>query len=286
MNYSVLTVTYANPANLSDIVDVEYAIHDTKIAQKWASCLHAALQNKYPIDDPTRFYNFNDKHIEEQNALCKINDDIRVINDELSLGLSYVTDVSDQDMLNHLHYIFETYHGHLNQQSHFSKYSEELQKALASLNVSVHRCESVDAVGYPRQVVTNYRMPKAMTYDDDDYMMFTDHHPMGSVFACYAEIGKTMTDMCYDNDHHMTDEAFKPFHYISSDFEIRFYDTDFNRIMKRRNTILEYYRNNKSFFGEWKPSYAIGRPLVGIIKDKTLLSEIYDKQYTLKVDLE
>jgi hypothetical protein len=179
------------------------------------------------------------------------------------------------------------YHGLLDQQTHefYQRAPKDVQKALADLNILVHRCESVYRGAKPRHVVTWYGLPKNVELSEEDYQWFEEGTKFGTVYLNYVEIGKTLEDLAHDNDQYIANEAFRPFKHYSADFNVRFWSDTDRQIEENRSIIKAYYNNNKQFFIErnfkWEsPQLARGAlPLADLIDDKdTILSALESRQ--------
>ena len=170
----------------------------------------------------------------------------------------------------------------------------KVRKALADLNVLVHRCESVQCNANPRHVVTYYGLPKTKTLDIEDYAHFTDKIEFGTVYLNYVEIGKTLEDLAYDNDQYISDEAFQPFHHYSADFNVKFWTNTDRQIESKRAIIKSYYDDNKKFFKDKKLSWGHpyltsgSLPLADLVYNgskKELLEELKTHQHVGSVEL-
>lgn len=254
--YKELHITYSDPKFILDPVTLKYKIQPTNIAQKWANRVAECLNKNYDIDDPYRFYGFNNYEIEKNKAILDINTCIDTINNYTNNFVERrVSDPIDQDTLNYLHHIFEVYHGMLNKpHDFFVTAPKEVQKALAQLNIEVHRCELfVENKGRklaPRHVITYFSMPRNEMLADEDYIHFTDFFEFGSIYLLYTEIGKTLEDLSKDDDQYISDEAYKPFRYFTADFMVTFFTTSNEFRNKNRMQMKKYYDRHKCFFDQ------------------------------------
>ena len=249
MMFKNLYIAYSNPTDPLDTVTLQYRLRDNSVVPKWCERIESA-QEKYPIDAPDRFYGFGTIQEQIQQAIKQINSCIKIVNKFEPIIDRQLKDVNDQDTLNYLHHIFEVYHGLLDQQTHefWLRAPKQVQRALADLNVLVHRCESVQRKALPRHVVTYYGLPKTEILDQEDYSLFEDAVTFGTVYLNYVEIGKTLTDLALDNDQYISDEAFKPFTYYSADFTVRFFHPKLDMLALIRAHVSKYYSQNKQFF--------------------------------------
>lgn len=259
-----LLIEYTNP---KDSITLEFALRDNPVVERWIERVNAA-QAQYPIDDPGRFYGFGTKEEQITNALIGINKCINTVNSHQHIINRVLLDIRDQDTLNYLHHIFEVYHGLLDQQTgdYWSTAPSRARRALADLNIWVHRCETVSRGAEPRHVVTWFGLPKTHQLDINDYSYFVDTWSPGTVFLNYVEIGKTIMDLAEDNDQYIAPEAFRPFKHYSADFVIRFFGQDTVQANRKHAIMLAYYEKHKKFFGEWQWCYTNGSlPLADLI---------------------
>jgi len=224
-------------------------LRENAFVPRWVERVQLA-QKQYPIDDPGRFYGFGTIEEQKLRSINLINDCIDAINHWRPLIDKHLNDIADQDYLNFLHNIFEIWHGDLDKQDNeqWESMSGSVQKALADLNILVHRCESVARGAMPRHVVTYYGLPKTETLTQDHYGLFEPETQWGTVYLNYVEIGKTLEDLALDNDKYIGDDAFKPWNYYSADFNVKFWQDDRRQIALVDSKIKEYYDNNNTFF--------------------------------------
>ena len=223
---------------------LEFQIRSTPVAELWVERMQA--RGSYPLDHPDRFYGFGTLAQEQLRAVEYIQSCIATINTHdpiIHRPFEYT-----QDCLNYLHNIFEQHHGLLDQQSsdYWSCAPESARKALAELNLAVHRCESVAVSTNPRFVCTWYGMPKTHRLSLDLQEQYTDSQiEFGTVYLNYCEIGKTAEDLANDNDKYIGDDAFRPFDHYSADFNIQFYCLD---LTPRYGKIQTYIDQHRDFF--------------------------------------
>lgn len=228
---------------------LKYRLRDNAFVPRWVERVLTA-QEQYPIDDPGRFYGFGPIEQQKQQSLSLINQCVDHINSYKLIIDRKLESVEDQDTLNYLHNIFERYHGMLQQQTDdfWNHAPQVIRKSLADLNVLVHRCESVAKGAEPRHVVTYYGLPKTETLTQEDYKLFEPAVKFGTVYLNYVEIGKTLEDLAIDDDKYIGDDAFKPWHYYSADFNVKFWQDDPLLISELNAKIRQYYQDNQEFF--------------------------------------
>jgi hypothetical protein len=228
---------------------LKYRLRDNAFVPRWVERVLKA-QAQYPIDDPERFYGFGPIEQQREQSIHWINQCVDHINSYRPIIDRKLESVDDQDTLNYLHNIFERYHGMLQQQTDafWNHAPTVIRKSLANLNVLVHRCESVARGANPRHVVTYYGLPKTETLTREDYALFEPAVKFGTVYLNYVEIGKTLEDLAIDNDKYIGDDAFRPWHYYSADFNIKFWQDDPLQISELNAKIRQYYHDNQEFF--------------------------------------
>ncbi|NBR23671.1 MAG: hypothetical protein EBU08_07850 [Micrococcales bacterium] len=282
--HTKLVIEYAKPQDLADCLTLEYKLRDNPIVAKWIKKLQQAQQT-YSIDDPARFYGFDVNT--ETDALVRINQCIDIINEYNPVISRHLSDINDQDHLNYLHHIFEVYHGLLDQQTSefFKNAPAEVRKALADLNICVHRCETVSRLNFPRHVVTYFGLPKDSKLDIQDYQFAETTWPVGTVFLNYVEIGKTLLDLAIDNDQYIADEAFQPFCRYSADFVVRFYEQTAVMAQQQADLVNAYYDKHRDKLGPWHPSFTIGNfPLADLVSPVPI-AQLTDRPYVKSVQI-
>lgn len=228
---------------------LQFRVLTNPVAELWQERM--SQRHAWPLDHPRRFYGFDSAKIEADRAVAEINRCVAVINQYQHIADRVLTDVHDQDTLNYLHNIFERYHGLLNQQNSefWMSAPDSVRKALAELNLAVHRCETAQSDPRPRLVCTWYGQPKQYTLPTVMQQQYGVINPAwGSVCLNYCEIGKTLEDLARDNDSYIGDDAFRPFSYYSSDCVIRFFERDQAALDKTRESMQQYYNKHREFF--------------------------------------
>jgi len=245
MDFSYLTI------KLSKGLELKFQLLDNPITHLW---LERMLQrDRYPLDHPDRFYGFDSMEIEIDRATQMIQHCVDTINSHQLIITRPSVDIHDQDYLNYLHSIFEQYHGLLDQQNHeyWNTAPDSVKRALAELNLSVHRCESMTKSNYQRFVCTWFGLPKTETLPMNLMQQYGTLDPeFGSVCLNYVEIGKTLEDLTLDNDTYISDQAFLPFNHYSADFVVKFYEESAEQVTQRLEKMQHYYRSHLDFFIE------------------------------------
>jgi hypothetical protein len=228
---------------------LKFKIMDTPLADLWIERMH--LRDSWPLDHPDRFYNFDSESQERDRAANMIQNCVAIINAHRPIVERKFTSIHDQDYLNYLHHIFEVYHGLLDQQTHefWQSAPDSVRRALAELNLAVHRCETVGRSNHPRFVCTWFGMPKTKHLPVDLMHQYGEANPAwGSVCLNYVEIGKTLEDLNQDQDRYIDDDAFKPFDFYSADFVVRFFDLTENEVVDKAINMLNYFDQHRDFF--------------------------------------
>ena len=234
---------------LAHELTLQFQILDTALARMWLDRM--ALRDQYPLDHPGRFYGFNSREQEQDRALSKINNTIEIINSYQHIVDRKLSTLKDQDTLNYLHSIFERYHGLLDHQDQefFVTAPAEIKRALAELNVDVHRCESTARGNQPRFVCTWYGLPKTEILSTELIEQYGTLNPkFGSVCLNYCEIGKTLEDLTQDRDNYISDKAFRPFGWYSADFNVRLHEDTAARVTEKIFKMQQYYLEHQTFF--------------------------------------
>ena len=280
-----LLIEYCDPNNQADAITLTYKLREHPVVTKWIDRVNLA-QEKYSIDDPTRFYGFGSVEDQQKLSLELLNDCILTINSFEHIIDRSISRVDDQDTLNYLHHVFEVYHGLLDQQTHelWQRAPNNVRRALADLNILVHRCESVYRGAKPRHVVTWYGLPKDVLLDAEDYCWFEDGVKFGTVYLNYVEIGKTLEDFAHDNDQYIANEAYQPFQHYSADFNVKFWTDSDRQIEKNRSIIKAYLDSHADFFKD-KNTVCGNIPLADLVNYNAdnVLAELEKHQYVKAV---
>ena len=279
---------------LSKNLTLQFRLLDSPLAELWLERM--SQRDQYPLDHPARFYGFDSMDTEAVRATKMIVDCIDTINSHQHIITKPFTTIHDQDCLNYLHHIFEIYHGMLDKQDndYWINAPDAVKKALAELNLAVHRCESVYQGAKPRFVCTWFGLPKTKTLPAGIIEKYgTLSLTFGTVYINYVEIGKTLADLAHDNDNYIDDDAFKPFDFYSADFVVRF-----NTVSAQQTTIKliemeKYFNKHKDFFQsrgyntfdheKLLPYHLPVAQLVETMPQEQLLKQIQQQQYINKV---
>ena len=243
ISYNTLMSDYLT-VSFNHSFELVFKIESTPLAQLWLEKMHQRSQ--WPLDDPARFYGFNDPCTEIETAERRLRACIDVINSYDPVIQRDFTDINDQDLLNYLHSIFERYHGLLDQQHSewWQAAPLAVRQALANLNIAVHRAESAARGNRPRFVCTWFGMPKREQFTE---AIIQQHgcleYEFGGVYVNYVEIGKTLEDLSLDDDQWISDDAFRPFLHYSADFNVRFYDQE-----PDLTRVIGYFEQHRGFF--------------------------------------
>ena len=253
-----------------DPLTLRFQLRDTPVSELWINRMQS--RGDYPLDHPTRFYGFNTPEQEQARAVDIIQQCISTINAHspiITRSFEYT-----QDCLNYLHNIFEKYHGLLDQQNtqYWNTAPLAVQRALAELNIAVHRCETALAHGNPRLVCTWFGMPKTERLSTELQQKYgTSEITFGTVYLNYCEIGKTAEDLAQDNDKYIADEAFKPFDHYSADFNVQFGNRS---LLEKYADVDNYICQHRDFF------LAHGIKNVYNIKAQPLRFPVADLEYS------
>ena len=231
---------------------LKFQLLQSPIADLWVERMQA--RGQYPLDHPDRFYNFDSHEQEIARAEAMIQQCIDTINAHSKIIDREFTSAHDQDTLNYLHNTFERYHGMLDQQDHEFWHSapDAVRRALADLNLCVHRCESVARGTSPRFVCTWFSMPKIKKLPVEQLTKYaTLHVKFGTVYLNYVEIGKTLLDLATDNDQYIADGMFQPFDFYSADFNVKFYNSTDADLQHKLELIQTYFEHNRYFFHQY-----------------------------------
>ena len=281
---------------LGNRFELQFAVEETPVAELWLERM--SQRNNWPMDNPERFYGFNTIQEEIDRAIITMQYCIQIVNQYQPIIHKTLTKIDDQDTLNYLHNVFERYHGQLDQQHHefWMSAPVEVKQALADINITVHRCESLRGGKMnPRFVCTWYGMPKIRTLDLKLQTQYgVPGSEFGGVYLNYCEIGKTATEMAYDNDRYMADTMFQPFSHYSADFRVDLCTETQLEIAKRQQRTADYVNTNSEFFKKFgiksaddvrvKPlKFKVAQLVYELTDKERIMSQIRENQYVQSV---
>jgi hypothetical protein len=261
--------------------DLMFELVDIPIAHRWLTEVKLFVEYGSPWDDPFRFYNFQNNYWTHDRIVNKLKKIIDIINNHAPGTIDIViVDSVTQDQLNYLHSIFEKCHGLYDQQqtNHFFTQSPGIvRSALSDLNIFIHRYESLGDI--PRFVATWYGKPQRQPILDSDFKHFTLVESWGDLRLNYCEIGKHLYDLWHDNDNYVSADAFKPQHWFSFDFTVRFTSKDPTYYTNIENLVWDYVQNNLDMFNRLgysmhDPKLALGGITVAKLKENSSREEI------------
>ena len=229
-------------------LELRFEILSTPVAQLWLERMQQ--RHAWPLDDPQRFYGFDTPEVQHRRAREHLQRCVDTINAYDPIIDRLIPEHCDQDLLNYLHWIFETYHGQLDCQTSawWRGAPVSVQQALAQLNIAVHRYESLGP-SRPRLVCTWWGMPKSHTLAPDLCERWGERgRQFGSVYLNYCEIGKTLWELARDQDDHAGQDMFLPFSHYSADFVISFYDDTPELLAQQQQLIDRYWHQRRDFF--------------------------------------
>jgi len=277
----------------TDPIQLRFSVRNNPIADAWLERM--SQRHAWPLDDPARFYGFDSQEKEQQRAENYILQCVQTINDYQHIIDRPFTSVQDQDYLNYLHHVFETYHGLLDQQTHdfWTQAPESVRDALAQLNIAVHRCESLGSQ-QPRLVCTWFGMPKIYKLDPAQAVEYGSMTvPFGTVCLNYVEIGKTLEDLAHDQDQYISHDAFQPWQRYSADFFVPFFRIDTRSDLP---VMAKYLQQHRDFFvargieNVYNTQALPMRYPVADLEDSRSESELIDliqqRQYITRVSIE
>lgn len=271
-----------------------FELLDIPIAHKWLNELAEFIDNNQPFDDRERFYNFPYSKFTTEYVVNYLNSLIDTIN-EYAPGLvehrAFAT--MSQDTLNYLHHIFEVYHGLYDEQqsnTFFNNAPLNVKQALSDLNIWIHRYETLN--GMPRFVGTWYGKPSRKVLAEEDFQHFSLVEHWGDLMINYCEVGKNLFDIFHDNDQYIDPIAFKPLHYYSVDFTVRFTNESDQYYNNLTDQVWEYYDTHQTFFQthgykKYDPKLALGWLSIGKIitieSKEVVLDQIGKHQYIKEI---
>jgi hypothetical protein len=251
-NYSMpdLIVRLDKNNDHNDTYDLNYNFLDNSFVSKWIDRYRFSQSRGDDISTRDQFYGLNSEWTAEK-TISIINERVDQINQLVpSLIDRKVNDINDQDTLNYLHSFFERYHGKVDawlSDPWWQDKPRELRPIWSDLNNYIHRLEGYrNGNPTPRIKVCWYDTPKIKTFDPEDYALFETGHRFGYMYSLYADVGKDIRSLAYDEDDHHLD--FVPPTYYSADFHLRFQTESQEKINEVETRCRSFYNQNSNYF--------------------------------------
>jgi len=200
MKHVILRLSDKN--NHAKYFDLRFKLLDNTFVPKWIDRVLEAQQKQYPISEPWAMYNINDS-MDEKFIKDNLNRLMAAVDSVEKLFDLYIDDLNDQPKLNKIHAVFEKYHGKLDDwktNELFKGKPDSFRKDMSEINQFVHACESLH--GAPKIRVVWFDLPKHKKFTKEDYALFTNERNFGSLYHLYADVGKNIESVAYDNDDH------------------------------------------------------------------------------------
>jgi len=286
MHHKKIIVRLSKETDYNDTFDLSFTLENHHFVQKWIDRYKEVQQRQDPISEPWAFYNLNNKFSDEY-IITEMNRLVEECN-FISPGLfdRKLTEINDQDTLNYLHSIFELHHGKLDEWKTNPLFDvpdgNKLRENLSLINQMVHRAEGQ---GNNKQIrVVWFDIPKTKTYTLEDYQLFTNKKEFGGLYTCYADVGKNLEALSFNEDDHVHD--FVPNTYYSADFVIRFNpDSTHNDVKEKETAYKKFFDENKEYFETKGYYWGDPRLTTGSIKIAQLDTEMSNDELLEKISM-
>lgn len=234
----------------TDTYDLKYQLLDNHFVPKWISEYQRTQVRGDDISTRDQFYGLNDDWSEEK-IIQIINERVDQIN-HLVPGLidRKIRSPKDQDTLNYLHSFFEKYHGQIDAwltDPWWEDKPKEMRPIWSDLNNYIHRMEDYrNGHPKPKIKVCWYDCPKINKFSNEDYKLFEAGVKFGFMYSQYADVGKDLKSLTYDNDEHHID--FVPPTFVSADFQLTFWTHSQDDVERFKKDCSQFYKRNENFF--------------------------------------
>ena len=190
----------ASTSGGQDELRLLFSVHETRVAQQWASELRLVEQQQLPVKYPEeRFYNFSRTKRTKENVSADIWRCIEQIN-EYAPGTIPVerraSDEIDQGLLNNMHGYFERLRGSIEAPApFFAAAPSRVREALQDYNLHIHRLEDMERMEHriqagnrpsPRLTVAFDHRRRRVKLQAPDFTHFTLRMEFGSAYLNYC----------------------------------------------------------------------------------------------------
>jgi hypothetical protein len=289
-----LFLTFSEP-NGSQPEEFEWKIFETPLAQKWLNEMTIGLRDFRRVREQ-QFFGWAIRPADQAKRAAKLNAAIEIINkfygdryqiqERASLGMP-------QDLLNQLHHHFEILIGQVWQPSVFIKdLPIDVHLAVRDLNELVHEYEFSERARYylemGERVVGGFHLQLApfehKELGFEDLRSFTYDNEPGNISTNYCQLGKTWTEVCIDQDHHIHKENIAPLRYFSSSFICNFHWHTPTKSAELLKQVKSFISEKKSKHG-WDvdpddPQNALGHAHYAELSKDSTLRKLCDSELT------
>jgi hypothetical protein len=287
-------LTFSEP-NGSHAEEFEWNVLETPLAQKWLNEMIEGLRDFRRVREQ-QFFGWAIRPTDQAKRAAKLNQAIQTINnfygdryqikEQAHLGMP-------QDLLNQLHHHFEILIGQVWNPSVFIKdLPVEVHLAVRDLNELVHEYEFSERARYylemGERVVGGFHLQLApfvhKELSMDDLRSFTYDNEPGNISTNYCQLGKTWTEVCIDQDHHIERENIAPLRYFSSSFICNFHWHTPSRSAELLNRVKGFIEEKREKYG-WDvssedPKNALGHAHYAVLAKNSPLLRLCDSELT------
>ncbi len=289
-----LFLSFSEP-NGGHAEEFEWRVLDTSLANRWLKEMIDGLKDPKRIREQ-QFFGWAIRPSDQAKRAAKLNAAIDKINnfygdryqiqERAFLGMP-------QDVLNQLHHHFELLIGQVWRPSELiSDIPLEVHLAVRDLNELVHEYEFSERARFylemGERVVGGFHcqlapyVHKELTLED--LRSFTYDNEPGNISTNYCQLGKTWTEVCIDNDHHIHKENIAPLRYYTAAFICNFHWHTPTKSKQLLDQVHSFISEKKSKFG-WDvdpndPRNALGHAHYAELNRESPLRKLSDSELT------
>lgn len=276
----VKSVTVTVEMKNRSTLDLVYDLFDYPHTELWFKSLKNFCDQKLPLTDTDRVYNFNPSLESCLSAIGRCNDVIESINAQLiGIQIPLVTEQHLQEDVNNIH-------THFVDSDRSLEYTKTCDPVLwSALNAHLHGLEAVARRKESRlpqgQIFIEIPYREQYNLPESAYQHFTVKKTFGYCYANYPHVGRHIYEIFQANNYDVENDHIVPMHQIAGSLHLWFGKTTSNIITDMRiNSIKDWFDKNQiseKVNMEWgNPKLAIGwLPVAKLRNDITAQDLIY-----------
>lgn len=266
MNYD-LVLTFCNPITKENEFDIPFKLANNSTSPKWLKMLYHDIYVNQCRWNNSRYVGFTTNSLTKDSLAKELNQLIAICEKERPGHFKFVAHANmSQDDFNSMHVWFETYRGKYLDPHHFFKTgTPEFKAAIERFNEIIHIWEKLDRYRQNDQALITFNFGGNKTeLDEEDMKNFEFERRDDTLYLGYKMTGKTLLDVCFDEDDHVGNDNIQPFRFLSSDFQLNTKGLTREQLSMHKQRFDKWFERNSNYlaslgFRRDDPRCTIGR---------------------------
>jgi hypothetical protein len=266
MNYDLI-LTFCDPVTKENEFDIPFKLANNSTSLKWLKMLYHDIYVNQCTWNNNRYVGFTTNSLNKASLAKELNQLIAICEKERPGHFKFVAHADmTQDDFNRMHVWFETYRGKYLDPHHFFKTgTPEFKAAIERFNEIIHIWEKLDRYKRNDQALITFNFEGNKTeLDEEDMKNFEFERREDTLYLGYKMTGKTLIDVCFDEDDHVGNDNIQPFRFLSSDFQLNTKGLTREQLAMHKQRFDRWFERNSNYlailgFRRDDPRCTIGR---------------------------